>query len=212
MINAGLTIDFRTSRTRARPASDFSEPNCSSWSRPLCRAPVNNSSLSRGSRCRGQETGHVPHARYRRRQGAAVHANIDEENPALGWRAIRLGLDRPGLLRSQVRALLRAASGRSLKLMFPMIAVVEEFDRAKSLVEVELTYLRRHGTNCPNVSRSARWSRSHRSCSSSTNCFNGSISFPSGPTTSSISVCGRPGQSAGIGKISTPFRAGACAR
>ena len=41
--------------------------------------------------------------------------NIEEENPALGWRAIRLGLDRPGLLRSQVRALLRAAGGRELR-------------------------------------------------------------------------------------------------
>ncbi|HME28685.1 MAG TPA: phosphoenolpyruvate--protein phosphotransferase [Pseudolabrys sp.] len=75
--------------------------------------------------------------------------NIEEENPALGWRAIRLGLDRPGLLRSQVRALLRAASGRSLKLMFPMVAVVEEFDKAKALVEVELTHLRRHGHELP---------------------------------------------------------------
>src|SRR6202008_3481133 len=75
--------------------------------------------------------------------------NIDEENPALGWRAIRLGLDRPGLLRSQVRALLRAASGRVLRLMFPMIAMVEEFDKAKSLVEIELTHLRRHGHELP---------------------------------------------------------------
>ena len=48
--------------------------------------------------------------------------NVEEENPALGWRAIRLGLDRPGLLRSQVRALLRAAAGRELRMMFPMIA------------------------------------------------------------------------------------------
>src|SRR5947199_9400779 len=70
--------------------------------------------------------------------------NIDEENPALGWRAIRLGLDRPGLLRSQIRALLRAAGGRDLKIMFPMIATVEEFDEAKSLVERALTELRRH--------------------------------------------------------------------
>src|SRR5262245_5419870 len=69
--------------------------------------------------------------------------NFEEENPALGWRAIRLGLDRPGLLRSQVRALLRAAGGRDLKVMFPMIATVEEFDEAKSLVERELTHLRR---------------------------------------------------------------------
>ena len=75
--------------------------------------------------------------------------NFEEENPALGWRAIRLGLDRPGLLRSQVRAMLRAAGGRELRVMFPMIAMVEEFDRAKALVEVELTHLRRHGHALP---------------------------------------------------------------
>jgi phosphotransferase system enzyme I (PtsP) len=62
--------------------------------------------------------------------------NVEEENPALGWRAIRLGLDRPGLLRSQVRALLRAAGGRELRVMFPMIATVEEFDQAKGLVDM----------------------------------------------------------------------------
>ncbi len=75
--------------------------------------------------------------------------NVEEENPALGWRAIRLGLDRPGLLRSQLRALLRASGGRELRLMFPMIAMVEEFDKAKSLVELELTHLRRHGHSLP---------------------------------------------------------------
>jgi phosphotransferase system, enzyme I, PtsP len=75
--------------------------------------------------------------------------NEEEENPALGWRAIRLGLDRPGLLRTQMRALLRAAGGRELKLMFPMIAAVEEFDEAKSLLERELTHLRRHGHKLP---------------------------------------------------------------
>jgi phosphotransferase system, enzyme I, PtsP len=75
--------------------------------------------------------------------------NVEEENPALGWRAIRLGLDRPALLRSQIRALLRAAAGRELKIMFPMIAAVEEFDEAKSLVERELTHLRRHGHKLP---------------------------------------------------------------
>ena len=41
--------------------------------------------------------------------------SLEEENPALGWRAIRLGLDRPGLMRSQIRALLRASSGRALQ-------------------------------------------------------------------------------------------------
>ena len=75
--------------------------------------------------------------------------NLEEENPALGWRAIRLGLDRPGLLRSQIRALLRAAGGRELRVMFPMIATVEEFDEAKSLVERELTHLRRHSHKLP---------------------------------------------------------------
>ncbi len=74
---------------------------------------------------------------------------VEEENPALGWRAIRLGLDRPGLLRSQMRALLKAAAGRELKVMFPMIATVEEFDRAKAMVERELTHLRRHAYVLP---------------------------------------------------------------
>ncbi|MGA9950852.1 MAG: phosphoenolpyruvate--protein phosphotransferase [Xanthobacteraceae bacterium] len=75
--------------------------------------------------------------------------NVEEENPALGWRAIRLGLDRPGLLRTQIRALLRAAGNRALKIMFPMISTVQEFDQAKELVERELTHLRRHGHKLP---------------------------------------------------------------
>ncbi len=75
--------------------------------------------------------------------------NIEEENPALGWRAIRLGLDRPALLRTQLRALLRAAGGRRLKIMFPMIATVAEFNQARELVELELTHLRRHGHKLP---------------------------------------------------------------
>ena len=75
--------------------------------------------------------------------------NEVEENPALGWRAIRLGLDRPGLLRTQIRAMLRAGGGRELRLMFPMISMVEEFDQARELVEMELTHLRRHGHQLP---------------------------------------------------------------
>jgi len=74
---------------------------------------------------------------------------LEEENPALGWRAIRVGLDRPALLRIQLRALLHAAAGRNLRLMFPMISAVEEFDNARSLVERELTHLRRHGHPLP---------------------------------------------------------------
>jgi phosphotransferase system enzyme I (PtsP) len=75
--------------------------------------------------------------------------NVEEENPALGWRAIRLGLDRPGLLRTQLRALLRAAGSRALKIMFPMISTVQEFDQAREMVERELTHLRRHGHKLP---------------------------------------------------------------
>lgn len=75
--------------------------------------------------------------------------SVAEENPALGWRAIRLGLDRPGLLRSQIRALAKAASGRDLRVMFPMVTAVEEFDQARTLFEKELTHLRRWGYPLP---------------------------------------------------------------
>ena len=72
-----------------------------------------------------------------------------EENPALGRRAIRLGLDRPGLLRLQIRALLTAGGQRELRLMFPMIASVEEFRQARELVEVECAWARRRGRALP---------------------------------------------------------------
>ncbi|KLK94272.1 peptidase [Microvirga vignae] len=74
---------------------------------------------------------------------------VEEENPALGWRAIRIGLDRPGLLRAQVRALLKAAAGRPLKLMFPMVATCDEFERARTIVEREKSYLSHHGHTLP---------------------------------------------------------------
>ena len=74
---------------------------------------------------------------------------MEEENPALGWRAIRIGLDRPGLLRSQLRAMLRAGAGRELRIMFPMVATVQEFDDAKALVAREVAHLDRHGYEPP---------------------------------------------------------------
>ena len=61
-----------------------------------------------------------------------------EENPAMGWRAIRVGLDRPSMLRQQLRALIRAAAGRELYVMFPMIAEVDEFERARAILALEL--------------------------------------------------------------------------
>ncbi|MEN3951046.1 phosphoenolpyruvate--protein phosphotransferase [Iodidimonas sp. SYSU 1G8] len=61
-----------------------------------------------------------------------------EENPALGWRAIRMGLDRPALLRYQLRALLAATAGRDLRVMFPLVSDVSEFLAARSILEKEL--------------------------------------------------------------------------
>ncbi len=57
-----------------------------------------------------------------------------EENPAMGWRSLRIGLDRPALMRRQLRALLLAAGGRKLTVMFPMVATVGEFRRARELL------------------------------------------------------------------------------
>jgi phosphotransferase system enzyme I (PtsP) len=74
---------------------------------------------------------------------------VEEVNPALGWRAIRIGLDRPGLLRAQIRALLKAAAGRPLKIMFPMVATCDEFARATAIVEREKHHLARHGYPLP---------------------------------------------------------------
>jgi phosphotransferase system enzyme I (PtsP) len=61
-----------------------------------------------------------------------------EENPALGWRAIRMGLDRPALLRYQLRALLAATAGRELRVMFPLVSDVSEFLAAKSILDREM--------------------------------------------------------------------------
>jgi phosphotransferase system, enzyme I, PtsP len=71
--------------------------------------------------------------------------HVSEENPAIGWRAIRMSLDRPGLLRTQVRALLRASAGRELNLMIPMVSAVSEIDAAKQLIAREQAILRQRG-------------------------------------------------------------------
>ena len=65
-----------------------------------------------------------------------------EENPAMGWRSLRVGLDRPALLRRQLRALLLAAGGRDLSVMFPMVATVAEFHAAKGLLMAEAKRVR----------------------------------------------------------------------
>lgn len=72
-----------------------------------------------------------------------------EENPALGWRAIRLTLDRPGLLRTQIRALLKAAGGRELKLMLPMVTELGEIAQAREIIEREVRHLSRFAHHLP---------------------------------------------------------------
>src|ERR1700748_2518196 len=119
----GSPSTCRISTRPAAPASACSVPNCSSWSRRAGRGAGASERPKRGT--------------------------VIEDSPALGWRALRLGLDRPGLLRGEIRALLRAGGGRSLRIMFPMITEVAEFDTAKGIVERELTYLRQHGHPLP---------------------------------------------------------------
>ena len=72
-----------------------------------------------------------------------------EDNPALGWRAVRIGLDRPALLRYQLRALISAAAGRRLRVMFPLVATVAEFDAARALVDRELEWASQRGRQAP---------------------------------------------------------------
>ena len=72
-----------------------------------------------------------------------------EENPALGWRALRLALEREGLLKAQARALLEAASGRTLNVMFPMVSEPWEFDAAKAVFDDQLEFLRRQKKMLP---------------------------------------------------------------
>jgi phosphotransferase system, enzyme I, PtsP len=76
-----------------------------------------------------------------------------EDNPALGWRAIRMGLDRPGLLRLQLRALIGAAPGRELRIMFPLVASVDEFRHARELVDEEVAWAERRGRRAPALIR-----------------------------------------------------------
>jgi phosphotransferase system enzyme I (PtsP) len=65
----------------------------------------------------------------------------EEENPAMGWRALRLSLDRSALMKSQARALLEAGAGREIHIMFPMVSEPWEFDDAKALVEEQRQWL-----------------------------------------------------------------------
>ncbi len=73
----------------------------------------------------------------------------EDENPAMGWRALRIALDRPAMLRQQLRALLRAAAGRRLSVMFPMVAEIAEFEAARAVLELERERAAKRGAPLP---------------------------------------------------------------
>lgn len=77
--------------------------------------------------------------------------DMHEENPAMGWRAIRIGLDRPAMLRQQLRALVAASAGRELRVMFPMVAEVAELTAARALLDRELRDAERRGKTLPST-------------------------------------------------------------
>ena len=75
--------------------------------------------------------------------------NVGEENPAIGWRSIRITLDRRAILRKQIRAFLRAAAGKELNVMFPMITNLSEFEEAKETLMLELEKEKRRSDKIP---------------------------------------------------------------
>ena len=108
----------------------------------------------------------------------------EAENPAMGWRALRLSLDRAALMRAQARALIEASAGKVLRVMFPMVSEPWEFDAAKALFEEQVEWSRASSDReRPSTSNMARCSRSRASPKCSTSCCRRSISSRSGPTT-----------------------------
>jgi phosphotransferase system enzyme I (PtsP) len=72
-----------------------------------------------------------------------------EENPALGWRAVRIGMDRPAVLRTQFRAFIRGSKGRNIKIMLPLVTEVAEYTRARQLLEMEKERARKSNIPVP---------------------------------------------------------------
>ena len=76
-------------------------------------------------------------------------AGLSEENPAIGWRSIRITLDRRAILRKQMRAFIEAAAGKELNVMFPMISDLAEFEEAKETLMLELEKEKRFNRPIP---------------------------------------------------------------
>jgi phosphotransferase system enzyme I (PtsI) len=75
-----------------------------------------------------------------------AQAQEPEANPFLGWRALRVCLDRPEIFRGQIRAMLRARATTDVQLMIPLVTQVEEVERTRGLIAEEVERLRREGT------------------------------------------------------------------
>ncbi|WP_293648260.1 phosphoenolpyruvate--protein phosphotransferase [Sphingopyxis sp. RIFCSPHIGHO2_12_FULL_65_19] len=78
-----------------------------------------------------------------------VGDSAQEENPAMGWRALRLALEREGLLKVQARALMEAAAGRTLNVMFPMVSEPWEYEAARDLFVAQRAWLASHNKKLP---------------------------------------------------------------
>ena len=81
------------------------------------------------------------------------HDGFEEENPAMGWRALRLALERNGLMKAQARALVEAAAGRTLNVMFPMVSEPWELDQAIALFEEQRAFVAARGRKVPSEIR-----------------------------------------------------------
>ncbi len=78
-----------------------------------------------------------------------MRVDTTEENPALGLRAVRLTLERPALLRTQMRALLKASGGRELRVMLPMVTELSEITESRKIIQKEVQHLSRHAHDLP---------------------------------------------------------------
>ena len=77
----------------------------------------------------------------------------EEENPAMGWRALRVALERDTLMKAQARALLEAAAGKTLNVMFPMVSEPWEFDAAHAIFEAQRAWLAGRNRRLPTMVR-----------------------------------------------------------
>ena len=73
----------------------------------------------------------------------------EAENPAMGWRALRLSLERATLMKAQARALIEASGGQVLRVMFPMVSEPWEFDQARALFQEQIEWARKSHRKLP---------------------------------------------------------------